>query len=97
MSEQTRTEVVAQWATSRDAVPPGHTQITVYDESSGERVATVFSEDAVGPIAAAPDLLAALTMAVDQMAEWQEPTEFTQGNNVFCLALARAAIASASA
>ena len=50
-----------EWETSRDAVPPGHTQVTVYDvERNGQRVATVFDADAVALIAAAPQLLAAL-------------------------------------
>lgn len=49
------------WAMSRDAVPEGHTQITIYAEVSGERVATAFlAEENARPIAAAPDLLAAL-------------------------------------
>lgn len=48
------------WNTSRDAVPPGHTQVTVYDEADGQRVATVFRADAVPLIASAPKLAAAL-------------------------------------
>lgn len=48
------------WATSRDAVPAGHIQITIYAEASGERVATAFlAEENADLIAAAPDLLAA--------------------------------------
>jgi hypothetical protein len=46
------------WTTSRDAVPEGIVQITVYAEQDGERVATVFQSEANAPlIAAAPDLL----------------------------------------
>lgn len=49
------------WQTSRDAVPAGHVQITVYAESDGERVATAFREEANAHlISAAPDLLSAL-------------------------------------
>ena len=49
------------WETSRDAVPAGHVQITVYEFVSGDRVATVFQNEANARlIAAAPDLLAAL-------------------------------------
>lgn len=49
------------WCISRDAVPEGHVQITVYAERDGERVATVFRTEANAPlIAAAPDLLEAL-------------------------------------
>ena len=49
------------WETSNDAVPDYHTQITVYAVSGGERVATVFQNDANAHlIAAAPELLEAL-------------------------------------
>lgn len=49
------------WETSRDAVPEGHVQITVYAESSGERVATVFQAEANARlIAAAPAMYEAL-------------------------------------
>ena len=48
------------WETSRDAVPPGHVQITIYAESTGERVATAFERNANAKlIAAAPELLSA--------------------------------------
>lgn len=47
-----------QWNTSKDAVPAGHVQITVYDESTGKRVATVFESEAHARlIKAAPQLL----------------------------------------
>ena len=53
------------WTTSRDAVPSHHTQITVYAESSGERVATVFQTEANARlIAAAPELLEAASYAL---------------------------------
>lgn len=46
------------WSTSRDAVPEGHIQITVYTESDGLRVATVFRDEANAElIAMAPKLL----------------------------------------
>jgi hypothetical protein len=47
------------WETSRDAVPPGHTQITIYTESTGKRVATVFDEEAAALIVKAPLLIKA--------------------------------------
>lgn len=57
-----------QWETSRDAVPDYHTQITVYAQSDGERIATVFrTEDNASLIAAAPDLLEALRDLVRNM------------------------------
>lgn len=34
------------WEISRDGVPEGHVQLTVYAESDGYRVATVFRENA---------------------------------------------------
>lgn len=49
------------WDTSRDAVPPGHVQITVYSVETGHRVATVFDrEENACLIAASPELLQAL-------------------------------------
>ena len=51
------------WEISRDAVPAGHVQVTVYAETGGRgtRVATVFDREAnAALIAAAPDLLAAV-------------------------------------
>jgi hypothetical protein len=44
------------WETSRDAVPDGVTQITVYG-TDGKRIATVFDEEEARLIAAAPELL----------------------------------------
>ncbi len=53
------------WECSNDATPEHHTQITVYAETDGERVATVFRTEANARlIAAAPDLLSALRRAV---------------------------------
>lgn len=53
------------WATSRDAVPDGHVQITVYAEADGQRVATVFRTPANARlIKAAPDLAEALQRTV---------------------------------
>ncbi len=52
-----------EWTTSRDAVPPGHVQITVYAETGGRgtRVATVFDREANARlIRAAPELVEAL-------------------------------------
>ncbi len=55
------------WELSRDAVPDWHTQITVYTEATGTRVATVFEREANAHlIAAAPELLAACEAALDR-------------------------------
>lgn len=49
------------WETTPDATPDWHTQVTVYAEATGQRIATVFeAETNANLIAAAPDLLAAL-------------------------------------
>jgi len=54
-----------EWEVSRDAVPEGHAQFTIYADNNanhgrGERVATAFVSRAnADVIAAAPDLLAA--------------------------------------
>lgn len=62
---KTPTHTPGPWATSRDAVPEWHTQITVYEEATGKRVATVFETPANARlIAAAPDLLDALRYMV---------------------------------
>lgn len=54
-----------QWNTSKDAVPAGHVQITIYDEATGKRIATVFEQESYAKlIAAAPQLLDALVMAL---------------------------------
>lgn len=46
------------WAVSRDAVPEGHVQYTVYAEVHGKRVATAFeAEGNARLIAAAPELV----------------------------------------
>lgn len=45
------------WCQSRDAVPEHVTQITVYDEATGNRVATVFDKDAANMIEVAPQML----------------------------------------
>ena len=53
------------WGISRDAVPKGHVQSTVYAEHSGQRVATVFESEAnVHLVAAAPELLEACKKAL---------------------------------
>jgi hypothetical protein len=49
---------IPTWSTSRDAVPDGYVQVTVYEESTGDRVATVFDAQALAIIEAAPALLA---------------------------------------
>ena len=58
------------WAASRDAVPDGYVQTTVYAESDGERVATVFrAEDNARLIALAPRMEQALRAITDHIAE----------------------------
>ena len=81
---------VRQWETSRDAVPEGYVQTTVYEVGSGERVATVFGTEAnVNLIAAAPALLAALEMMLEN-AEIDALNEDVPG-----IEQARAAVAAA--
>ena len=64
-----------EWETSRDAVPEGHVQITVYAVETGERVATVFQRAANARlIAAAPELL----WAVERIAAVLGPNGFTK-------------------
>lgn len=48
-----------EWHKSRDAVPEGYVQVTIYGED-GRRVATVFDREAVNQIGAVPKMLAAL-------------------------------------
>jgi hypothetical protein len=69
------------WATSRDAVPAYVTQITVYDEATGERIATVFNAEAVPLIAAAPDLLELAILLESAFTQWasDDSDEFTFG------------------
>ncbi len=70
-SPEPPTHTPGPWATSRDAVPEGHVQITVYAESTGQRVATVFDRKANAPlIAAAPDLLAAAKIGLACCIAW---------------------------
>jgi len=64
------------WETSKDAVPVGITQITVYEESSGQRVATAFQNEANARlIAAAPELLEVLRMICDAGIALADPIE----------------------
>lgn len=53
------------WHASRDAVPEGHVQVTVYDEATGNRMATVFDAQAVPVVTAAPNMLQALRKVCD--------------------------------
>ena len=82
MTEQTTTE----WASTRDAVPDWYFQQTVYDEATGDRIATVFDARAHSLILAAPAMLEALRAAA---AHW-DYTDSPTG------ALCRAAIATAT-
>src|SRR5574342_146452 len=64
------------WHTSKDAVPEGHVQITVYAEADGQRVATVFRErDNAELIAGAPDLLADNQRLHEQLAKWYDENQ----------------------
>jgi len=57
------------WSISNDAVPDGIVQNTIYSESTGSRIATVFqTEDNSLLIAAAPLLLACLVQCMDELA-----------------------------
>lgn len=67
-TEPSRKHTPGPWTTSRDAVPDGYTQITIYSEPTGDRVATVFETPANARlIAAAPDLLEALKQVTEQL------------------------------
>ena len=90
-NKRTTQLIVEEWATSRDAVPAGHVQVTVYEVKTGKRVATVFErEDYVSLIAAAPDLLAAL----EDVREWCDLIEHHYPEMLFTKKV-RAAIAKA--
>lgn len=53
------------WHASTDATPDWHVQSTVYDEDTGERVATVFGSQAnIAMVTAAPDMLRTLQQAL---------------------------------
>jgi hypothetical protein len=49
--------MVQVWCQSRDAVPEHVTQITICDEATGSRVATVFNKEAANAIEVAPQML----------------------------------------
>ena len=60
------------WTDSPDAVPDYHTQLTVYAEISGERVATVFQTEANARlIAQAPAMYALLKEAYGYLVTMQ--------------------------
>ena len=90
------------WSTSKDAVPAGYVQVTVYEEATGRRVATAFEQEANAYlIAAAPELLAALreVVAVLEHELTRENGLATADAQDLCpeLAAARAALAKATA
>ena len=70
------------WSASPDAVPDGYVQVTIYDDSTDERVATVFGSEAnVRLVEQAPALLALLDElrqaivdcpALDSSDEWTD-------------------------
>lgn len=82
-----------QWAAKSDAVPEYVTQVTVYAESTGDRIATVFEREAVPLVAAAPDLYAALREMVDA---WEGPRERAALRFAAAVIKARSALAKAS-
>lgn len=53
------------WDVSKDATPDYAPQYTIYDNEANERVGIVFGDDNARLIAAAPDLLDALRLALD--------------------------------
>lgn len=65
MTTSTTKHTAGSWEVSRDAVPEWHKQFTVHSEQ-GERVATVFLDEANARlIAAAPELLSAIVELLD--------------------------------
>lgn len=94
MTTETRTRhTPGPWATSRDAVPADHVQVTVYAESDGERVATAFRTEANAHlIAAAPALLAALEDALESLRRLPDAPD---AYRITCINQAEDAIASA--
>ena len=80
------------WGTSRDAVPAGHVQITVYAVATGNRVATAFEREGNADlIAAAPEMADALR---DIAATLEQHPAASRGNSKvhFALYAARAAL-----
>ena len=70
MSIETQT---TEWAQSKDAVPDYVVQITIYDEATGDRVATAFqSQHNANMITATPALYAASKKALEHLraADW---------------------------
>ena len=84
-------------------MPEGHVQIAIYEELTGERVATAFQRaENAALIAAAPDLFDALCQIIDDMTESHadEVNNNHNGDGLDCsycrtIARARAAIAKA--
>ena len=80
------------WETSRDAVPEGYTQVTIYAEADGERVATAFRTEANARlIAAAPTLYEALREALEAL----DDPDTTRQEQYDAADSARAALAKA--
>ena len=83
------------WEISRDAVPAGFVQVTVYEERTGRRVATAFKEEANARlISAAPDLLEACERVL-RAEEWAVTED--RLDSAERVAILRAAIAKAQA
>lgn len=71
----TTESTAAPWGRSKDAVPPGHTQITIYDEKTGDRIATVFNEPDSYLVQASPDMCDALMAAKNYIERLGRPLE----------------------
>lgn len=83
------------WSKSRDAVPDGFTQVTVYSDSDGgKRVATVFKEDAVNLITMSPLLLEACEFALHGL-EDMTTCQFAKGGDKVIRERLEAAISAA--
>uniref|UniRef100_A0A6M3Y0E2 Uncharacterized protein n=1 Tax=viral metagenome TaxID=1070528 RepID=A0A6M3Y0E2_9ZZZZ len=68
------------WEISRDAVPAGFVQVTVYEERTGRRVATAFKEEANARlISAAPGLLEACKLCAQAL---QDHVQYDDGESL---------------
>lgn len=53
-----------EWYSSRDGVPDYVTQVSIVEQKTGKRIATVFDAAAIGPMVAARELLEACRKAI---------------------------------
>jgi hypothetical protein len=79
------------WRTSKDVVPEGYIQTTVYEEKTGRRVATAFeAEGNASLIASAPTILDMLLEAlpyVEESEQFNKPSCRTLSNRIRSLLL----------